>query len=58
MRIRQLLALASAMICSGLAFASTSTAPGNGAVIPEPEILALLGVGALALFITRRRNKK
>lgn len=26
--------------------------------LPEPETLALLGVGAVALFIARFRNKK
>jgi hypothetical protein len=51
-RIKRLLAAVLVFATPGLAFA---TAPRE---LPEPETLALLGIGAVAIMIARWRNKK
>lgn len=62
MRIRHLLTVAMMMVLSGLAVATEGVDCSDGCrapnAVPEPEMLALLGVGAVALFIARRRKKK
>jgi hypothetical protein len=46
-----------ALTTSALAFASDATFDG-ALPVPEPETLALLGAGAIALLIARFRNRK
>ena len=64
MRIGPLLVIAWLVLIPGTALADGQRCfdgwcpPAETNNVPEPETLALLGVGAAALFIARRRNKK
>jgi len=65
MRIGQLLMVAWVTVVPSLALAQFGEPPkppcdpdAQTCGVPEPETLALLGAGAVALFIARRRNKK
>ena len=53
MRIGQLIAVPLMYAISTFAYAGPTAPP-----LPEPETLALVGIGAVALFIARWRNKK
>lgn len=57
MRIRHLLTLAWTLAIPGLALAEQIQRPPLQQV-PEPETLALLAIGAAAIFIARRCKKK
>ena len=52
MNIRHLVVATLALAIPAIACAGTS------AQVPEPETIALLGIGAVALVIARWRNKK
>ena len=51
--IRRFVAALPLLALSGYAFAGTPTAQ-----VPEPETLALLAIGAVAIVIARWRNRK
>ena len=55
MRIRQWLLAASVSLAPVLA---TAQGRGDLSSIPEPETLALLAAGVIALLITRKRGRK
>lgn len=57
MRIKQVLIVASMLAISGLALAGEPSREALNSV-PEPETLALLGVGAVALLASRWRKNK
>lgn len=54
--MRQFAALLLLSVVASSAFADVGGNPGFNSV-PEPESLALLGIGALALLVTRRTKK-
>jgi len=53
MRIGQLISVPLMLAISTFAYGPPSVGS-----LPEPETLALVGIGAVALFIARWRNKK
>lgn len=53
MNVRHLLVAALAILMPAIAYAGPGTTP-----LPEPETMALLGIGAVALVIARWTRKK
>ena len=53
MNIRHLLVVTTAFAMPAIAYAGTP-----GGTVPEPETIALLGVGAIALIVARWAKRK
>ena len=56
--MRHLIVATFSIAIASIAHAGSNGFPGNTLPLPEPETLALVGIGAVAIIIARCRHKK